>query len=126
MAAAEIESDGTVVATFRVPHYDGVEEACVVGEFNDWSPTANPMDRDGDHFVARVALSPGRAYRFRYLLDGERWENDWSADAYVPNGFGEDDSVIDLTEAAVASGSEEGESKTNPPRRRKRNARTTA
>jgi hypothetical protein len=55
------------------------------------------MEREGDEFVTRIALSPGRAYRFRYLLDGERWENDWAADAYVPNEFGGDDSVIDLT-----------------------------
>ena len=46
-------------------------------------------------------LPPGRAYRFRYLLDGHRWENDWDADAYVPNGFGSDDSVVDLTALAT-------------------------
>jgi hypothetical protein len=34
--------------------------------------------------------------RFRYLLDGERWENDWTADAYVPNSFGSDDSVVEV------------------------------
>jgi hypothetical protein len=28
------------------------------------------------------------------LVDGERWENDWEADEYVPNEFsGEDSSV---------------------------------
>ena len=32
--------------------------------------------------------------RYRYLLDGSRWENDWSADEYVPNGYGSDDSVL--------------------------------
>jgi hypothetical protein len=38
----------------------------------------------------------GRRYRFRYLLDGERWANDGAADDYVANDFGVDDSVIDL------------------------------
>lgn len=26
----------------------------------------------------------------------ERWENDWAADAYLPNDLGGDDSVIDV------------------------------
>jgi hypothetical protein len=47
-----------------------------------------------------VDLAAGRAYRFRYLLDGQRWDNDWAADAYVPNSFGGDDSVVDLTALA--------------------------
>jgi len=59
------------------------------------------MDRVGDVFSLTIELQPGRAYRFRYLLDGERWENDWDADAYVPNAFGTDDSVVDLTALAT-------------------------
>jgi 1,4-alpha-glucan branching enzyme len=92
-----------VVATFRLPDVHGAESAHVVGEFNEWSHTAHPMVRTGDGFQAQIALDPGRAYRFRYLLDGERWENDWNADAYVPNEFGGDDSVIDLTDVKLAA-----------------------
>ena len=32
---------------------------------------------------------------FRYVLDGELWENDWAADDYLPNSHGADDSVVD-------------------------------
>lgn len=46
------------------------------------------MARDEEGFSVRIALPPGRTYRFRYLLDDGRWENDWAADAYVPNEFG--------------------------------------
>jgi hypothetical protein len=61
------------------------------------------MRRDADGgFSVTVELEVGRAYRFRYLLDGVRWENDWAADAYVPNSYGEDDSVVDLTALATA------------------------
>jgi CHAD domain-containing protein len=48
-------------------------------------------------FVRTVQLEAGRVYRFRYLLDGHRWENDWAADRYVPNVYGSDDSIVDLT-----------------------------
>jgi hypothetical protein len=58
------------------------------------------MEREGDGFTITIPLEPGRAYRFRYLLDGERWENDWAAHAYVPNEFGGDDSLVDLTSTA--------------------------
>lgn len=95
--AHDSNRDGAVVATFRLPITAAAERVCVVGEFNNWSTTSNPMDRDGEAFIARIPLEPGRRYRFRYLLDGERWENDWAADAYVPNEFGGNDSVIDLT-----------------------------
>jgi hypothetical protein len=49
--------------------------------------------KDGT-FSVTVKLEPGRAYRFRYLIDGTRWENDWRADRYEPNSFGGDDSVV--------------------------------
>ena len=83
--------------TFRVPSAADAERISVVGEFNGWSTVANPMERGEDGFVARMSLPIGRVYRFRYLLDGWRWQNDWAADAYVDNEFGGDDSVIDLT-----------------------------
>jgi hypothetical protein len=29
-------------------------------------------------------------------IEGERWENDWEADAYTPNEYGKDDSVVEV------------------------------
>jgi 1,4-alpha-glucan branching enzyme len=51
--------------------------------------------KDGS-FSITVSLPAGQSYRFKYLVDGRRWENDWSADAYVPNNFGTEDSLIEL------------------------------
>jgi hypothetical protein len=36
----------------------------------------------------------GRSYRYRYLLDGQRCENDRRADRYGPNPLGSTDSVV--------------------------------
>ena len=88
--------DGVEV-TFRLAADCGAQRACVVGEFNDWSTDSHPMRREGDEFVLRLRLDAGATYRFRYLVDGTRWQNDWAAHAYVPNEFGGDDSVVDLT-----------------------------
>jgi 1,4-alpha-glucan branching enzyme len=49
--------------------------------------------KDGS-FTLTLSLQAGREYRYRYLLDGERWENDWAADGYTPNPFGSDDSLV--------------------------------
>ena len=97
MIESRVEHDGCVHVTFRLPNINRAERISVVGEFNAWCPTANPMHVEGDELVTGIVLQPGRAYRFRYLLDDDRWENDWAADDYVPNEFGGDDSVLDLT-----------------------------
>ena len=51
--------------------------------------------KDGS-FTITISLKPGQQYRYRFLLDGERWENDWAAEAYVPNEYGSEDSVVNI------------------------------
>ncbi len=67
----------------------------IVGDFNNWNAAESPMKKinNGD-FEITLNLACGREYRFRYLIDGNRWENDWRADKYVPNNFGAEDSVV--------------------------------
>jgi 1,4-alpha-glucan branching enzyme len=83
--------------TFKLSAEVNAETAVLCGEFNDWNETVNPMKKlkDGS-FSATISLDTGNMYRFRYLLDGERWENDWDADAYLSNDHGTDDSVVEL------------------------------
>ena len=89
--------DGSCKVTFELPPEVQASRAHVCGDFNDWSPTATPMKRRKDgRLAATVTLDAGRRYRFRYLLDDGRWENDWAADDYAPNDFGGDDSVVEV------------------------------
>ena len=90
------EPNGKASVIFTLPAAVGARQAAVCGEWNDWSPDADVMDVGEDGFSLTIELEVGRPYRFRYLLDGQRWENDWHADFYVPNGYGGDDSVVDL------------------------------
>ncbi len=65
------------------------------GEFNDWSRTSLPLSRNQEgNFSVTVTLEADRRYRYRYLIDGVRWENDWMADDYVTNEFSGEDSVV--------------------------------
>jgi hypothetical protein len=94
---------GKARVTFTVDPRAGAQAAAVCGEWNGWSAGADVMRRDAaGGFSLTVELDAGRVYRFRYLLDGQRWDNDWAADAYVANDFGGDDSVVDLTAPAEA------------------------
>ena len=83
--------------TFKLPAEVEAGTAALCGDFNKWDPAANPMKRlkDGS-FSTTVSLESGHSYRFRYWLDDARWENDWQADAYLPNDFGTEDSIVKL------------------------------
>ena len=73
------------------------ETVYVVGEFNNWSPDAAPMKcRTNGDFSITLDLEKGRSYRFRYLIDGCKFENDWRADRYESNPYGGEDSVVEL------------------------------
>jgi len=89
--------DGTVLVAFELPEAVSATTVSVVGDFNGWTAQTHPLTPVEGGFRADIALPAGDRWRFRYLLDGQRWENDWAADDYVPNGFGDDDSVVDLT-----------------------------
>jgi 1,4-alpha-glucan branching enzyme len=91
------KKSNTCKVTFELPAQVGAESVALVGDFNDWSPGATTMSRRKDgRFSITLSLETGRDYRYRFLVDGERWENDWDADAYVGNEFGSEDSVIKL------------------------------
>jgi 1,4-alpha-glucan branching enzyme len=83
--------------TFDVPPEVNATRVSLCGDFNGWSQTANTMKpRKDGRFSTTLSLEAGRAYRFKYLLDDGRWENDLAADGYVPNDFGTEDSVVQV------------------------------
>jgi 1,4-alpha-glucan branching enzyme len=95
--ATSRQGPDTVRVTFRLRCGVGRHDVCVVGEFNDWSRTANPMTFDGYAYVAKIIIPTGCVYRFRYLIDDERWQIDWAADRFAPNEARGFDAILDLT-----------------------------
>lgn len=87
----------TCQVTFTLPPQIAAATAHLCGDFNDWSTSSHPMKADkAGGFRLVVRLEAGREYRYRFLLDGGRWENDWAADRYEPNEFGSDDAVVTI------------------------------
>lgn len=102
--------------TFTMPSIPGVKTLHLCGEFNAWSDTANPMKREQDgSWSATLSLDGGKSYMFRYRDNLGAWHNDWAADAYVPNQFGSENSVLDLAAQGVASGDTPGPQKRRRP-----------
>ena len=91
---AEAHHDGSdwTTVTFVVPASLGCREADLVAEFLAWVPM--PLDRrdDGSFFVA-LRLSRGQRWTYRFLLDGDRFINDWYADDYI---VGHDGACVSL------------------------------
>ena len=82
---------------FYLPEEVNANTATLVGDFNSWDEKADPMKKKKDGtFYTAITLDTGKSYQFRYLLDDERWENDWSADGYAPNEMGTENSVVEV------------------------------
>lgn len=62
-------------------------EVFIAGSFNDWQPTATPLNPSDDgNWVVELSLPPGR-YEYRFIADGE-WVDDPNAKELVPNPHG--------------------------------------
>lgn len=81
--------------TFKYNNPENAENAILAGEFNSWSFQENPMKKlkDGS-FSATLSLQAGNSYAFRYVLNGNTWVNDEEANNYLPNEYGEENSVV--------------------------------
>jgi 1,4-alpha-glucan branching enzyme len=91
------KTGGLCTVTFSLPKEGAgsAKTARVVGDFNGWDKSATPMKKQKNgSFAVSLLLERNREYQFRYLLDEERWENDWSADRYVANKHGGENSVV--------------------------------
>jgi 1,4-alpha-glucan branching enzyme len=91
------KSKKSCLVTFTLPAEVEAEAVNLCGEFNEWNKEDMPLVRRKDgRFSLSLPLPAGRSYRFRYLIDSKRWENDVAADDFTPNPFGTVDSVIEL------------------------------
>lgn len=89
-------ANGKVRVVFSMPAVEA-QMLYLVGDFNDWDEKATPMERiDDSTWSVTLTLEGNREYQYRYLTDAGVWHNDWAADAYMPNNFGADNSVLSL------------------------------
>ncbi len=107
-------SKGTckVTFSFALNAAEGVKTIQVLGDFNNWDNKVAPKMKKGkEDFSTSIELNAGQSYEFKYLLDGSRWENDFSADSYVTTPFsGISNSVLVLDAVAIKTPSKASKS----------------
>jgi 1,4-alpha-glucan branching enzyme len=79
--------------TFELDAADA-ESVALVSEANGWQPVKMSKRRKDGIYYAKVRLPKESRFQFRYLVDGDTWINDSTADAYVANEFGGENSVV--------------------------------
>ena len=93
----------TCKVTFSLPKeaVQGGKNVVLVGEFNNWNPAEGiALVNKKSGYETVIELASGRKYEYRYLVDGRTWVNDFKADAYVPNSFGTENSVVAIPATA--------------------------
>ncbi len=81
---------------FTVPSEIVEKEVTLAGDFNDWDSSEIKLEKKNEYYETELRLKPESEYRFKYLIDGETWENDYKADAYVANEYGTEDSLVSI------------------------------
>jgi 1,4-alpha-glucan branching enzyme len=83
-----------VEVTFEVEVPAEYSNVAIVADFLNWNP--EPMKRAAKTSIYKfkTRLPKNGEFQFRYLLDGCAWFNDPQADQYIPNSFGDDNSLI--------------------------------
>ena len=78
-----------------VARFPGAHSVQVVGSFNDWRTGTIPLeDRDGDGVCRAVVVLPAGAHEYMFVVDDERWVPDYSANRFVEDDFGRENSVL--------------------------------
>ena len=79
--------------TFEFSHPDA-KDVCLFGEFNDWQPVPMKFNKKQGVFKCKQRLPLDHEFHFRYLINGDLWDNDHQADSYIANSFGTENSVV--------------------------------
>ena len=72
----------------------------LAGEFNSWSTSADPMQKQADgSFTLARKLAPGK-YQYKFVVDGTNWKEDPNAKETADDGYGGKNAVVVVGGAA--------------------------
>ena len=78
---------------FTLEH-SSAKSVSVAGDFNDWSPSAHPLMRNGSGRWSAVVPLPAGEHKFMFVVDAEQWMIPPLAEDYVEDGFGSRNGVV--------------------------------
>ncbi|GMV81439.1 MAG: hypothetical protein AMXMBFR7_26230 [Planctomycetota bacterium] len=90
----QCQPDSVAALRYRPEHPAAAQSVHVVGDFNGWDRTIDPMPRDAaGTFALELRLAPGR-YVYKFVINGEWYMPDPQATEYDHDGFGGRNSVL--------------------------------
>jgi Glycogen recognition site of AMP-activated protein kinase/Domain of unknown function (DUF3471) len=81
--------------TFRLPGYADARVVALAGSFNNWNQSQFIFGREGDEWVCRIDLEPGK-HAYKFIVDGN-WLLDPANPATEDDDYGVKNSVIVVT-----------------------------
>lgn len=78
--------------TFRLKGFPNAQIVVLAGSFNNWNPTQTLFAKEGNEWVSRVDLAPGK-YAYKFVVDGE-WMVDPNNPVTEDDGNGNINSVL--------------------------------
>lgn len=92
-APPRIEKD-RIIFSF---HDDAASSVDLVGDFNGWARASDKFRKfAGGIWRASIPCRPPGRYRYKFLVDGERWTEDRSHGLKEEDGFGGFNSILEL------------------------------
>ncbi len=86
---------GQVKASFVLPITEMPKPVWVLGDFNHWDPSADPLKKRANGTrSATVELDPDQSHSFKQLSVGGTWFTESEAHSHQDNEYGETNSVI--------------------------------
>ncbi len=71
------------------------KDVFLVGEFNNWNTTANPMTNDKGVWSTTLNIPQGK-YQYKFLVNGTDWKTDPNNSNSADDGYGGKNSVIEV------------------------------
>lgn len=84
----------------------GANKICVLGDFNDWKSSKEfelKIQPDGSASTT-ITLEAGKEYKYRFLINDEKWVNDYHAERYERDANYQIDNCVITVAAAKKSG----------------------
>lgn len=104
---------------FKLPAeaLNGARNVYVLGDFNNWKSTDGyelKIQADGSANVT-VTLEAGKSYKYRFLVNGEKWVNDYHAERYERDSKYQIDNCIVTVPAVEVKSHSEAQAKSATP-----------
>jgi 1,4-alpha-glucan branching enzyme len=98
-------SHATEVTFLYQPATPGAQSVSVAGSFNSWDTSANPLSGPSDVGLWKAVIDlPAGRYAYKFVVSGDQWITDETAAEFEDDGFGGQNSIVQVSGEAIVVG----------------------